>query len=118
MLQLYTIIHQLTLLCFWVNVFICSLCGLLSEIPNLLDVNDSANDTIIKEVILKLWNFVLQRSDPREIQGALNALSSFTLEQISEYIPEEFKDENTEMDQFNQISGITEFKNCFWPRKI
>lgn len=51
-------------------------------------------------------------------EGALNALSSFTLEQISEYIPEEFKDENTEMDQFNQISGITEFKNCFWPRKI
>lgn len=65
----------------------------MSEVPNLLEEFEKSNDDFIKGVVSRLWSFVLTKNESPVIQAALNALSCFSLEQISAQLPEEFKDE-------------------------
>ncbi|RZC36873.1 uncharacterized protein BDFB_008470, partial [Asbolus verrucosus] len=70
-----------------------SLCSLISEIPNLSYTE--AYPKLIEEVVSKLWEYTILNPDKEVGEAALNALTSFSVEQIMAQMPDEYLNEET-----------------------
>lgn len=83
-----------------------SVCNLLGEVPSLLEDNYASYSKISEKVLTKLWEYVTKSSDVQIIEAALKALSCFNLEQISQHLPEVYKEENQSKELLNYVPGV------------
>ncbi|CAH0551491.1 unnamed protein product [Brassicogethes aeneus] len=98
----------------WANIYpkfkgdmripiINSFCNFIHEIPHLPYADHYPQ--LIEEVVGTLWHYVILTDNTKIIKVALNGLTSFTLEQISMKIPDDFLDADTLESKESAPSG-------------
>lgn len=66
---------------------------------------------LLEDVLTRLWRYATEEEDVIIITAAFDALASFTLENVSSYLPEKYQTQKSKSDIFGLVPGNNYLKH-------